>query len=203
VVEGEAGIGKTTMWLAEMERAREVGFRVLSTRVAAAESVLAYWSLVGLLEGLGEAAFAGLPPPQRLAIERVLLRVSADGPITDQRAVAAGFLSVLERLAQESPVLVAIDDLQWLDPPSTLIVSSAARRLSGSIGFLATVRAGADSGRVESGLELRRPDMLKRIRVGPLSVGALHAVLSDRLGRSFSRPKMAHIYEVSGGVGDL
>ena len=199
VVEGEAGIGKTTTWLAAIERAREVGFRVLSTRVAAAESVLAYWSLVGLLEGLGEAAFAGLPPPQRLAIDRLLLRVSADGPITDQRAVAAGFLSVLERLAEESPVLVAIDDLQWLDPPTTLILSSATRRLSGSIGFLATVRTGPDSGRVESGLEFRRPDMLKRIRVGPLSVGALHAVLSERLGRSFSRPKMAHIYEVSGG----
>lgn len=199
VVEGEAGIGKTTMWLSALERAREVGFRVLSTRVAAAESVLAYWSLVGLLEGLGEEAFAGLPPPQRLAIDRLLLRVSADGPITDQRAVAAGFLSVLERLAQESPVLVAIDDLQWLDPPSMLIVSSATRRLSGSIGFLATVRTGEDTGRVESGLEFRRPDMLKRIRVGPLSVGALHAVLSDRLGRSFSRPKMTHIYEVSGG----
>lgn len=199
VVDGEAGIGKTTMWLAALERAREAGFRVLSTRVAATESVLAYWSLVDLLEGLGEAAFAGLPPPQRLAIDRLLLRVSADGPITDQRAVAAGFLSVLERLAQESPVLVAIDDLQWLDPPTTLIVSSAMRRLSGSIGFLATVRTDEDRSQVEWGLEFRRPDMLRRIRVGPLSVGALHAVLSDRLGRSFSRPKMTRIYEVSGG----
>jgi predicted ATPase len=53
--------------------------------------------------------------------------------------------------------------------------------------------------RIGTGRQGGGQDMLKRIRVGPLSVGALHAVLSDRLGRSFSRPKIAHIYEVSGG----
>ena len=71
MVEGEAGIGKTTMWLAALERARELGFRVLSSRATAAESVLAYSSLADLLEELDESAFAHLPPPQRLAIDRV------------------------------------------------------------------------------------------------------------------------------------
>ena len=199
VVEGEAGIGKTTMWLAALERARELGFRVFSTRAAPTESVLAYSSLASLLDGVDEAALAELPPPQRLAIDRVLSRVSADGPVTDQRAVAAGFVSVVERLAEVFPVLIGIDDLQWLDPPSALIVSSAARRLTGPVAFLTTVRTGPDSGRVESALELRRPDALNRFRVRPLSIGALHAVLSAQLGRSFPRPKMTHIYDVSGG----
>ena len=199
MVEGEAGIGKTTMWLAALERARELGFRVLSSRATAAESVLAYSSLADLLEELDESAFVHLPPPQRLAIDRVLLRVSADGPVTDQGAVVAGFLSVVERLAEESPVLIAVDDLQWLDPNSTSIVSWAARRLTGPVGFLATVRTGPGGDRSVPNLELRRPDGLNRIRVGPLSTGALHAVLSERFGRSFSRPKMIQIYEVSGG----
>ena len=71
VVEGEAGIGKTTVWLAGLERAEELGFRVLSARATSAESVLPYSGLAALLEGLDEAVFADLPPLQRLAIDRV------------------------------------------------------------------------------------------------------------------------------------
>ena len=131
MVDGEAGIGKTTVWLAALEQAQEAGFRVLSTRATSAESVLAYTSLAALLDELDDAAFAGLPQPQRLAIDRVLLRASADGPVTDQRAVAAGFRVRRRGLADESPVVVAIDDLQWIDPPSRMVISSATRRLAG------------------------------------------------------------------------
>jgi len=199
IIEGEAGIGKTTEWLGAQERAQELGFRVLSTRAASAESVLAFSALDPLLDGLDESAFAELPSPQRRAIDRVLLRVSDDGPITDQRAVAAAVLSVLERLAEESPVLVAIDDLQWLDLPSAQVMSSVARRLHGAIGVLATVRTGSDTGEPRASLELSEPGRFRRLQVPPLSVGALHAVLLERLGRSFSRPKMLQIYGVSAG----
>ncbi len=199
LVEGAAGIGKTTVWLAALERARELGFRVLSTRAAQTESVLAYGSLAALLEALDEADFAALPPPQRLAIDRVLLRVDADGPMTDQRAVGAAFRSVVERLAEQSPVLVAIDDLQWLDPPSREIISSATRRLVGPIGVLATVRDGPASEDAGSWLELRHPDRFRLVRVRPLSLGALHTILSERLGQSFSRPRIRRIQEFSGG----
>ena len=199
VVDGEAGVGKTTVWLAALEQAQGLGFRVLSTRATSAESVLAYSSLAGLLEGLDDDVFAMLPPPQRVAIDRVLLRVNADGPVTDQRAVTAALLSVVERLAEVCPVLVGIDDLQWLDLTSAHIVSSVVRRLGGSVGVLATVRTGADSGERGVSLELREPGRVRRLRVRPLSVGALHATLSERLGRSFSRPKMLQIHEVSGG----
>ena len=199
VLEGDAGIGKTTVWLDAMERAREAGFRVLSTRIAETESVLAYAGLAALLGGVDLAAFEALPPPQRLAMDRVLLRISAEGPMTDQRAVNAGVVSVLEHLAYRSPVLVAIDDLQWLDQPSLQIVSSVARRLRGSIGVLAAVRTGPDSTRLGSWLELPRPDRLQRVALRPLSLGALHTVVSERVGRSFSRPKMHEIHQVSGG----
>lgn len=172
---------------------------MLSTRATSAESVLAYTSLAALLDELDDAAFAGLPPPQRLAIDRVLLRASVDGPMTDQRAVGAAFLSVVQRLAEESPVLVAIDDLQWIDPPSRLIISSATRRFAGPIGVLATVRDAPDSPDVGSWLELRHPDRLGHVRVQPMSLGALHAVLSSRLDRSFARPKMRRIQQLSGG----
>jgi ATP/maltotriose-dependent transcriptional regulator MalT len=199
VVEGEAGIGKTTVWLGALERAQDAGIQVLSTRAVQTESVLAYTSLAALLNGLDDAAIAELPPPQRLAIDRVLLRASADGPVTDQRAVGAGFVALVQRLAEDAPVLVAIDDLQWIDPPSRTIISSATRRLAGPIGVLATVRDAPEYADAGSWLELRQPDTLRRTRVRPLSLGATHTVLSERLGRSFSRPKLKRIHEFSGG----
>ncbi|MDT5326352.1 MAG: hypothetical protein QOF25_3504 [Mycobacterium sp.] len=199
VIEGEAGIGKTTVWLDGLERAREVGFRVLSTRVAEAESVFAYAGLAALLDDVESDAFDALPSPQRLAMDRVLLRITADGPMTDQRAVGASVVSVLEHLARRSPVLVAIDDVQWLDQPSMQIVSSVARRLRGPIGVLAAVRTGPDSVKLGSWLELPRPDRLFRVSLRPLSLGASHIVVSERVGRSFSRPKMLQIHQVSGG----
>lgn len=49
LIDGEAGIGKTTLWLAGIEQARERHFQVLATRPAQTESVLAYVSLADLL----------------------------------------------------------------------------------------------------------------------------------------------------------
>jgi len=135
VVEGEPGIGKTTLWSAIVEQARERGFRVLSARPAAAESVMAYASLADLLGDVDEAALARLPYPQRHAIDRVLLRAEGTEP-TDQRAVAAGLLSVVEGLADETPMLLAVDDLQWLDPSSARALAFVARRLSTPVGVL-------------------------------------------------------------------
>ena len=198
VVEGEPGIGKTTMWSAASEQARECGFQVLVARAAPAESVMAYAALADLLGGVDAGAFADLPSPQRLAVDRILMRVDADGAATDQRAVTAAFLSVVESIAEQTRVLVAIDDVQWLDPSSAHVVGFAARRVAGRVGMLATVRTGTD----ESGaswLQLPVPARIQRIQLRPLTLGALHAVVSARLGRSFSRPTMVRIHEVSGG----
>jgi ATP/maltotriose-dependent transcriptional regulator MalT len=199
VVEGEPGIGKTVLWSAGVEQARERGFRVLSTRPAAAESVLAYASLADLVGGIDAAASADLPSPQRRAIDRVLLRADSDGAPTDQRAVAAGFLAMVSRLAQETPVLIAIDDLQWLDPSSVSVLAFAARRLAAPVGVLGAVRTDPDGGSTASWLQLPDADGRARIVLHPLTIGGLHTVVSQRFGRSFPRPTMARIQEVSGG----
>jgi DNA-binding CsgD family transcriptional regulator/tetratricopeptide (TPR) repeat protein len=199
VVEGEAGIGKTTLWLAGVEHARKRGFRVLSAQPAEAESVQAYASLADLLDGIEPAAYAELPEPQCLAIDQVLLRSDADTPATDQRAVAAAFLSVLGRLADETPVLLAIDDLQWLDPSTVHVVAFAVRRLSGPVGVFGAERTDPASGTTVSWLRPPRPDAMRRLQVPPLSMGGLHQVLSKRLGRTFPRPTMSRVHQISGG----
>jgi ATP/maltotriose-dependent transcriptional regulator MalT len=194
----EAGIGKTTLWMAAVEQARERGMHVLTARTAATESVMAYISLADLLSGAEPGVLYELPEPQRLAVDRVLLQVGETDVATDQRAVAAAFLSVVEILAEDAPVLLAIDDLQWLDPSSALAIGYAARRFAGSVGVLGTVRAG--DGIVDlSWLQLPPPDTIQRIDLRPLSIGGLQQVLTARLGRTPSRRTMVRIHEASGG----
>ena len=198
LIEGEPGIGKTTLWLAAVEQARDKGFRVLSARAAAAESVLAYAALADLLEDVDASAWADLPEPQLAAVDQVLLRAES-GASTDQRAVAAAFLSVVERLADDGPVLVAIDDVQWIDPSSMHVTAFATRRLSGPVGILASVRTEGNGSAGAHWLQMPRPEAVNRIRLHPLGVHDLHAAVSARLRRPFSRPTMGRIHQVSGG----
>ena len=199
VVEGEPGIGKTTLWLDGVERARERGFTVLAARPAAAESALSYSSLADLLGGVDTAILSELPAPQRLALDLILLRADAGEAATDPRAVAAALLSIVRRLATESPVLVAIDDLQWLDASSAYAIAFAARRLAGSVAVLVTMRDDRDSVAATSWLQLPTPDAIRRISLRPMDVSGLHAVIADRLGRSFPRSTMLDVHGVSRG----
>jgi DNA-binding CsgD family transcriptional regulator len=199
VIEGEPGIGKTTLWLSAVERARDNGCRVFSARVGQAESMLAYAAVADLLRDIDESVIADLPDVQRLAVDRVLLRASSEDHATDRRVVAAAFAAVFERLAADSRVLIAIDDAQWLDRSSQDVISFAARRLKSPVGLLLTERSDSDGTSTAGWLQLSRPDGIERLRVGPLSLGALHVLISERLGRSFPRPKMVRIAEISGG----
>ncbi|KUI14158.1 LuxR family transcriptional regulator [Mycobacterium sp. GA-1285] len=198
LIEGEPGIGKTTLWSAAVKQAQQRGFHVLSTRPAAAQSVLAYTALADMLEEADTRTWADLPTPQLLAVDQVLLRAD-NGAVTDQRAVAAAFLSVVERLSDDRPVLLAIDDLQWLDPSSRHVISFAIRRLTGRTGVLASLRTEAGDGGGDDWLQLSRPDALNRIRLHPLNIQDLHRAVSARLRRPFSRPTIDRIHQVSGG----
>ena len=198
IVEGDPGIGKTTLWVKAIEQAHSRGFQVLSARAAAAESVMAYAALADLLDSVDTAIWANLPQPQRNALDQVLLRADADGVATNRRAVAAAFLSVLKRLADTSPVLVAVDDLHWLDPSSKQALAFAARRLPVRTGIIGTVRTDPH-GIAANWLELTQPDGINRFSVSPLTLAGLHTIVAERLGRALPRPTMARIHEVSGG----
>ena len=96
-------------------------------------------------------------------------------------------------------MLIAIDDLQWLDTSSRQVFAFAARRLVGSVGLLATVRTDPGSMSAASWLQLPRTDAVDRIQVAPMSLGNLHGVISERLGLSPPRPTIVRIHEISGG----
>ncbi|HEX2282005.1 MAG TPA: AAA family ATPase, partial [Thermomicrobiales bacterium] len=197
VIEGEPGIGKTTLWLEAIEQAREQGFDVLSARPAAAESVMAYGSLTDLLSGCDPDDWADLPSPQRIALDRVTLRRRDAG--TDQRVVAAAFLAAVTAFAERAPVLIAIDDLQWLDSSSRRIVGYATRRLSGPASFIGTLRTNSGGLETTDWLTMPRPEDLRRLTLAPLTLAGLHTLLAERTGRSYPRPVLTQIFDVTGG----
>jgi DNA-binding CsgD family transcriptional regulator len=199
IIEGDAGIGKTTLWLDALERARAKGIHVLAARTSAAESVLAYATLADLMAGVDRDLWTDLPAPQRHALASALLvEQGSDVLSVDQRAVGAAFLAVLDALAVDSPVLVAIDDLQWLDASSAAAVAFAARRLTDRVSLLCTVRTGPNT-TPTNWLVLDHPDAVRRIRLPPLTVSELHEVLAGQLGHPVGRPQMLRIHQVSGG----
>jgi predicted ATPase len=99
-IEGEAGIGKTTLWSVATEQAGEQGYCVLSARAGQAESAMSYAAVADLLSDVESSIFDRLPNLQRVAVDKALLRSGDEGPETDQRAVAAAFLAIVEMLAR-------------------------------------------------------------------------------------------------------
>jgi predicted O-methyltransferase YrrM len=88
VLEGEAGIGKSTLWLATVEHARRRGVRVLSSRPAEAERTLAHAGLGDLFEGVIDDVLPALTPPRGRALEVTLLLEEAADEVVDPRALA-------------------------------------------------------------------------------------------------------------------
>ena len=129
LIEGEPGMGKTTLWLAGVEEAAGRSYRVLSASPTDAEATFAYAGLGDLLEAADADALAPLPAPQQRALRVALLREEPEGRGPDPGTVAVAFLNALRGLARNGPVLVAVDDVQWLDGPSALALGFAMRRL--------------------------------------------------------------------------
>jgi predicted ATPase len=142
VFEGDPGIGKTTLWTASIARAEQRGCRVLSCRPVEAEARLSYAALADLLSPLTEEEFGDLPVPQRRAIDAALLRIDTRGARVDQRAVSAAVASLLIACADMRPVVVAVDDVQWLHTSSARVLAYAVRRLGfAPVGVLVSVRS--------------------------------------------------------------
>jgi DNA-binding NarL/FixJ family response regulator len=194
VLEGEPGIGKTTLWQSAVASARARGLRVLTSRPGFAETRLTFAGLGDLLSDVDDAALAPLPLPQRRALQIALLRVDADGPAPDQRVVSTAFLGTLRLLAEDAPVLVAVDDIQWLDTASSHVLEFAQRRLGEErVGILAAVR-------LEGTARRALPDApARRLRLGALNVASLHEILKQELGRTFPRPTLVRIDAASSG----
>ncbi|TML02597.1 MAG: hypothetical protein E6G36_11605, partial [Actinobacteria bacterium] len=201
VLEGEAGVGKTTLWEAGVAEAEAQGFRVLAARPAESETSLSFSGLGDVLDTALEDALAPLPEAQRRALRRAFVLDDDEdaGPPPDPHAVGVAFLNVLRALSEVTPVLIAVDDMQWLDAASSGALVYAARRLRAEqAGALIAHRASLEGSVLE---ELRRSlaDRFTHVEVCPLDIIALQRVVQGHLGTALPRPLLSEVHQVSGG----
>jgi DNA-binding CsgD family transcriptional regulator len=200
VLFGEPGIGKTILWRAGVDRAREQFAQVLTCRGVEAEAALSFAALSELLGDVLTDVADTLPPPRRRALEVALLLTEPDEKPPEPLAIGLAVHDLLRELAKRGPLLVAVDDVHWLDPGSAGVLEVALRRLRNDpIGVLVTARPPAGA-LIPLGLERSLPEQrLTVLSVGPLSLGALHHLIVERLGLELSRSELARIQEAAGG----
>jgi DNA-binding CsgD family transcriptional regulator len=202
VIEGVPGIGKTAVLEATLSGLLPPGAaapRVLRARGVEAESVMAYAGLADLLGPSAQQALPVLRSPQRRALDIVLLHADPDGETVEPHAVGRGALAVLRLFAAEGPVLLAIDDVQWLDVASARALGFALRRLAGSpVSVLATRRD--PDGPFPLGLDDAVPATRRyRLPLGPLSAVDLEALLDNHFGAALPPRVRSRVVAMAGG----
>ena len=197
-VVGAAGMGKTTLWTAGVCTARNRGWTVLSARPSGAEASLSFAGLSDLFAAVDDEVLALIPAVQRKALEVALLRSERDDGTADARAVSTGVLSLLQEMAVRAPVLVAVDDITWLDRATASALGFALRRLEGSrTMLLATIRE--DEIRTNPVTGVAAPGQRVELLLRPLAAGTLRRILDGRFGDGMSQNTTVRVVAACGG----
>jgi DNA-binding CsgD family transcriptional regulator len=176
VIRGEAGIGKTALWRSAVVRHRAAGHLALVTRPTEEEL---YGPAVGLADLFGDID-------------------EGSGVLAEHDRFERGryVLDTLRRLAAHAPVVVAIDDVQWVDPVSAGALRYAFRRLEREpVLVLATERSDRSLPPDDRTIP---PDRREEIYLGPLSVEATRLVVSQFVD-PLPRPRLERVHELSVG----
>jgi DNA-binding CsgD family transcriptional regulator len=188
VIEGEAGIGKTRLFELARERGAAQGVRVLSARGGELERDFGFGIVRQLFEGTLAGADAGaratmLDGAAGLAAPLFAAApgdASSDGD--PSYAILHGLFWLVANLAEADPVILAIDDAQWADPPSLRFLDHLGRRLDGvAAAVLLCVRSG-EGGDPEGVLDALRLGAASILRPKPLSEAAVADLVRGSFG---------------------
>jgi DNA-binding CsgD family transcriptional regulator len=200
IVDGPAGIGKSALLRALADGARQDGFEVLSCGGLEGEEQLDYASLSELIAPLVDAGSPGLPAPQRAAIEIALARVEPGEMTPDRLAVSLACARLLEVASRFAPLLVIVDDEQWLDGATREVLRLALRGTrTHPVGWLIGLRSD-EPGPAPLDAERALPaEAVMRVRPGPLGRDATSRLVSDRVAGRWSPATVEQIHAASAG----
>ena len=200
LLEGEPGIGKTTVWRSAQAAAVDRGHRVLAATAVEGEADLPFVALRDLLDDVAPDAAPALPPPQRAALDVALLRSADPRAVADQHAVCVAALGIDPHAGGASGrCVIAVDDVGWLDRSSDRVLRYVVRRLATEpVGVLATRRP-ADR-RPRSGSTGRRwTPGCTASRSARSDRDAIHTLLTGRCGLQLPRRLTRRIHAACGG----
>ena len=195
-------MGKTTLWRAAVERcASESGLLVLQAQPVESETTLSYTGIGDLLDPVLDEALEPLPAVQQRALSRALALGEDDGPALDPRALRVALMNALRRLADDRPVLIAIDDSQWLDYASSAgarvrsaPISQRARRPAALAPHRARERAARRAPALARGETLHASRRRRPRRLRPSA-----APSRSSSARRSPRPLLVEVHEAAGG----
>lgn len=200
VLDGEAGIGKTTLWSFAQRAAAARGDRVFAWRASQAERELPFGGLMGLLEADLDPLLELIAPARGRALARALGRTGDGDESPEPNLVGLAMLDLLRGASARMPLLVALDDAQWCDPASAAAIAFAARRLhSEPVAFVFAIRTGTPDPLVAEVVAAIPEERQERLSVGPLSIGALGRLIRERSAVVHPRPLLVRIHEASRG----
>ena len=200
LIRGEPGIGKTALWRAAADSAARDGVRVLVSRCAEAEMPIPLGALSDLFDGAFDDVAGLLPEPQRRVLAAALGVELDEVARPDRLALPRSVLAAFRALAADAPLLLAVDDVQWLDPSSARVLGFAARRLGAApIGILATLRVAPD---LEEPLGLASAfdrGAFLEVELGPLELDELQRLMRRRSAPRLLPSQLAAVHAAAGG----
>lgn len=197
---GPAGIGKSVIVRTLGAEFAGDGTTVLRCSATESESHLPFLALVDLLGLVADEVADVLPAPQRAALESALTGRGESSEQRDGLALRLAVLSVLRALAARGPVLIVVDDLQWMDPASAELLAFAARRVSGlPVRMIGAVRTDGDPQDHHDRYVRAFPSQALTLQIPALSRAQVSELLADRGHADLPRAVQRDIHRTSGG----
>jgi DNA-binding CsgD family transcriptional regulator len=206
VVEGQAGIGKSSLLDQARRRASAAGMTVLMAQGAALEQDFGFGVVRQLFEPVIRDAGAGQRQllrsgAARLAAPAVAPDEESDAPPSQQAAIVHGLYWLTAALAEQAPVLLGVDDVQWADVPSLRFLAHLVRRLEGIAVVVAiAVRTGDAPADASALAEIFATRGVRLLRPAALSAGGVARLMQARLGKAADPSFVEACRVASGGV---